>query len=82
MTAGSARVVRSITTQFLHQVAHMSRSTGFCSRIATSRPSASDACHPALSFSSTLEATSLRVYPPIGEQAIREIAVVERPWRG
>src|SRR5262249_44337645 len=57
-TSSFFSVVLSIVRQFLHHVAHMSMSTGFCSRWAASRPSARLACQPVLSCSSTLDVTA------------------------
>ncbi len=55
--SGSASVVLSMVRQFLHHVAHMSSSTGLFSRLATARPSASDACQPSFNWACTLDAT-------------------------
>src|ERR1700730_3698438 len=58
VTVGSSSVVLSMVRQFLHQVAHMSMSTGACSREAVARPSVNELCQPAFSFSSTLVVTA------------------------
>jgi len=71
----------SIVRQFLHQVAHMSMITGFCSRVAVARPAASDGVHPSAAPNSA-DFTPENLQYGMTVRNLTALQALDAVWRG